>query len=131
VPVTTDRIEAIRRGIEAFNRRDFDAAMADLHDDIVWERFLSRAEAGTPAVRGKEALRAVWESQVDAVDIRFEPDEYHGVGDKVVTAGRMVARGSGSQIVLSTPVTWAWTFGDDGLVVQVTAFEDLAEALAR
>ena len=123
-------IELIREGIEAFNRRDFDAALVGLRDDVTWERYLSRTEADDPVVRGKAELRAVWESQVEAVDIRLEPEEFIAAGsDKVVVPCRMVAHGSGSEIELSEPVTWVWTVDEDGLAAKVEAFETRAEAL--
>ena len=123
-------IELIRQGIDAFNRRDFDAALAALSDDVRWERFLSRTETDTPLVRGKEELRGVWESQVEAVDLRLEPEEFIAVGDdKVIVPSRMVAHGSGSEIALSAAVTWMWTLGEDGLAAKVEVFESRAEAL--
>jgi ketosteroid isomerase-like protein len=122
-------IELVRRGIEAFNRRDFDAALATVRDDVTWERFLSRAEADTAEVRGKEELRAVWESQVEAVDIRLEPEEFIAAGDKVIVPSRMVARGTGSEIALSAPVTWVWTIDADGLLASVEAFDSRAGAV--
>ena len=70
-------VETYRAGHKAFNRRDFDAALAYLRDDVTWERFLSRAEAPTPVVRGKEELRAAWESQVEAVDLRADGHVEH------------------------------------------------------
>jgi ketosteroid isomerase-like protein len=121
-------IELVRKGIDAFNRRDFDAALAALREDVTWERFLSRAEADTPLVRGKEELRAAWESQVEAVDLRLEPEEFIAAGDKVIVPSRMLARGSGSEIALSAPVTWVWTI-EDGLAAKVEAFESRADAL--
>lgn len=123
-------VELIREGIGAFNRRDFDAALAVVRDDVTWERFLSRAEANTSVVTGKKELRAVWESQVEAVDIHLEPEEFIPFGgDKVIVPCLMVAHGSGSEISLSTPVTWVWTLDADGLVATVEAFETRADAL--
>jgi ketosteroid isomerase-like protein len=123
-------IEATRQGIEAFNRRDFEAALATVRDDVTWARFLSRSEADDPVVRGKEELRAVWESQVEAVDIRLEPEEFIAAGDdKVIVPVAMVARGSGSEITLSAPVTWVWTHDEHGLVWKVEAFDSRAAAL--
>ena len=128
---TSERnLELIRSGIDAFNRRDFDAALAALRDDVTWARFLSRAEADSPVVRGKEELRAVWESQVEAVDLRLEPEEFIAAGnDKVIVPSRMVARGSGSEITLSALVTWVWTIDEEGLAAKVEAFESRAAAL--
>jgi ketosteroid isomerase-like protein len=57
--VSQRHVERIREGLEAFNRRDFDAALALLSDDITWERYLSRTESATPAVQGKQELLAV------------------------------------------------------------------------
>jgi ketosteroid isomerase-like protein len=123
-------IEVIRQGIEAFNRRDFDSALAALRDDVTWERFLSRSEAEDPFVRGKEELRATWESQVESVDLRLEPEEFIAAGDdKVIVPSLMVARGSGSKILLSASVTWVWTIDEDGLASKVEAFERPADAL--
>jgi ketosteroid isomerase-like protein len=127
--MSQENVERIRSGIEAFNRRDFDAALAGLHDDVTWQRFLSRAETTARVVSGKEQLRAVWESQVEALDLRAEPDEFIPVGDKVVVPMRMVAHGSASEIPLTERVTWVWTFGDDGLVASVEAFESREVAL--
>lgn len=104
--MSPENMEKIRRGIEAFDRRDFDAALAYLRDDVTWERFLSRPEAPTPVVRGKEELRATWESQVEAVDLGGEPEEFIPVGHyKVVVPVRMVALGSGSEPSLTASLT--------------------------
>jgi ketosteroid isomerase-like protein len=127
--MSQENLELVRRGIDAFNRRDFDTALAVLRDDVTWERFLSRAEADTPVVRGKEELREVWESQVEAVDLRLEPEEFFAAGgDKVIVPSRMVAHGRGSDIALSASVTWVWTVGADGLATKVQAFASLAAA---
>jgi ketosteroid isomerase-like protein len=122
--------EKVRRGIDAFNSRDFDTALALLRDDVTWQRFLSRAETTSPMVRGKAELRVIWADQVEALDIRFEPIEFIAVGDKVVVPGRMAGRGSGSDVPLATPVTWVWTFGADGLAASVEAFETREEAMS-
>lgn len=123
-------IELIRQGIDAFNRRDFDTALKAVSESVTWERFLSQADADTPLVTGKEELRSVWESQVEAVDIRVEPEEFISAGDDmVIVPCRLVAHGSGSEIVLSTQVIWMWTIDDDGLTKSVEAFETRADAL--
>ncbi len=124
-----ENAEKVREGIDAFNRRDFDEALAPLRDDVTWERFLSRAEAATPLVRGKKELRAVWKSQVEAVDLRLEPDEFISVGDKVIVPMRMVAHGSGSEIRLTTLITWVWTFDNAGRGTKVEFFDCRDDAL--
>ncbi len=128
--MSEENVESLRKGIEAFNQRDFDSALALVREDVTWERFLSRTEAETPVVRGKEELRAVWESQVEAVDIRVEPDEFIPVGEnKVVVPMQMVAHGRSSEMSLTATVVWVWTVDGDGLVASVEAFDSRAEAL--
>jgi ketosteroid isomerase-like protein len=118
-------IEAVREGFAAFNRRDFDGALASLHDDVTWERFLSRAETDEPLVRGKEELRRIWESQVEALDLRFETEEFTAVGDdQVLVSALATARGSGSEITLSVPVTWLCTLDEDGCTLKVEVAGD-------
>jgi ketosteroid isomerase-like protein len=103
--------------------------MALAREDVTWARFLSRSEADDPLVRGKEELRAVWESQVEAVDLRLEAEEFIAAGDeKVIVPAVMVARGSGSEIALSAALTWVWTFDEGGLIARVDAFESRAAA---
>jgi ketosteroid isomerase-like protein len=127
--MSEENVEAVREVVAAFNRRDFDAALAPLRDDVTWERFLSRAEAATPTVRGKEELLAVWKSQVEAVDLRVEPVEFIPAGDKVIAPMRMVAHGSGSEIELTGLLTWVSTFDDDGLCTKVQVYESRDDAL--
>src|SRR5215204_5428805 len=127
--MSNENVQAVREVIDGFNRRDLDAAMAPLRDDVTWGRFLSRAEATSPAVQGKAELLGVWKSQVEAVDIRVEPEEFIPVGNKVIAPMRMCARGSGSAIELVSVVTWVSTFDDGGLCTKVEAYESRDEAL--
>ena len=85
-------------------------------------------------VRGKDELRAVWESQVQAVDIRVEVEEFISAGqNQVVAPMRMVARGSGSEITLTAAVTWVFTFDASGLIesVEVSEGADALEAAVQ
>jgi ketosteroid isomerase-like protein len=126
--MSRENVETTRKGMEAFNRRDFDAALASLHDEVTWERFLSRAEAATPLVRGKEELRHVWESQVEALDLRIEPEEFISIGEKVIVPTQVIAQGSGSDITLTGSVTWVYSF-ERGVVTRVEGFETPDDAL--
>jgi len=67
---------------------------------------------------------------VEALDLRLEPEQFIAAGDdKVVVPSRMAARGSGSEIALSTSVTWVWTTDAERLAFKVEAFDSLAAAL--
>jgi ketosteroid isomerase-like protein len=91
-------VELTRRVFEAFNRRDFDAAFALLDDSITWWSLFS-AEADV--FQGKDALRAQWTSQVEAVDPYIELQELISVGESRVVA---VAKWSGRGQASGTPV---------------------------
>ena len=124
-----ENIEIVRKGVEAFNAREFHTALAGVREDVTWERFLSRAETDTPVVRGRDELRAVWESQVQAVDIRLKVEEFIAEGEnRVVARTRMVARGSGSKIMLSEEVTWIFTLDTNGLIASVEVSESSADS---
>jgi hypothetical protein len=77
--MSQENVEKIRKGIEAFNRRDFEA-------------FIPAGD------------------------------------DKVVVPVRMVVHGSGSELSLTTSLTWVYTFGDDGLCMSVEAFDRREDA---
>jgi hypothetical protein len=51
--MSQELVEKIHRGIDDFNRRDFDRALAALADDVIWGPFVARAETSLP-LRGKE-----------------------------------------------------------------------------
>jgi ketosteroid isomerase-like protein len=93
-----ENIELTQRIFGAFNRRDFDAAFALLDDSIAWWSLFS-AEADL--FQGKEALRAQWTSQVEAVDVYIELQELISVGESRVVA---VAKWSGRGRASGTPV---------------------------
>ena len=108
---------------------DIVAYLIETRDDVTWDPYLSRTETSTP-LRGKQQVRAAWEAQVEAVDLRAEPEAFIPVGDhKVVVSVRMITRGSGSGVSLAESVTWVWTVGDDGLAVSVELFASRDAAL--
>jgi ketosteroid isomerase-like protein len=121
-------VDTAREVIEAYNRRDFDAALLPLTDDVTWEAFLLRTDMGV--IRGKEKLRAAWESQTEAVLFRVEPEEVVAIGDnKVVAPSRLILEGRSSQLKVDAQATWLATFSR-GLVQSVQVFETTDEALA-
>jgi ketosteroid isomerase-like protein len=129
--VSQQNVESVRKGIDAFNRRDFDTALELVSEDVTFERFLSRTESQTEWVRGRRELRAVWASQVEAVDLRVEPEEFIAVGaDKVIVPVRMIARGSSSEVRLEASIAWIYTFDESGIATRVEVFESRDEALS-
>ena len=126
--MSQENVERLREAFDAFNRRDFDAAIATVAEAITWEPFLSETE--TPLLRSKEQVRAAWKAQVETMDVRVEPEELIPVGDdKVVACIRLIAHGHGSGMSLDAPVIWVFTTGDDRLTTSVERYDSRAEAL--
>jgi ketosteroid isomerase-like protein len=124
--MSRENVEMIRRCYEAFNRRDFDAALADFDDAITWKPAFP---AGMAVLEGKEALRAQWTSRVEALDLHVEPQELIAVGDSgVIVVARWIGRGQLS----GTPVEEARTLAfkmQAGKVVRVEGYASKEEAL--
>ena len=120
-------VELVRRGFEAFNRRDWDGALALMADSVTWSPVIAAAE--TSLLRGKEAIRASWISQVDAVNVFVEPLELIPAGDiAVVAIAKFTGRGRGSGAPFEE--TRALTvYFEEGKFVRVESHRDRAEAL--
>ena len=109
-------ISSLRRICEAFNRKDFDTAIAMAHPEIE----LVRLE-GMSALRGADALRAWMEP--DAIeDQRIEPREFRIKDDKVLVRTHTWGRGAGSGIDVEVDLWVVWTLDEDGLVTQIEIF---------
>jgi len=111
-----EMINRVRRGLESFNRGDFDAAAELAHPEIEFV-----PPGGQAPIRGADAFRAWMEP--DAFESQtIEPREFRVQGNKVLVRqhARAVGAGSGIEIELET---WAlWTLDDDGLVTRLEGF---------
>jgi ketosteroid isomerase-like protein len=126
--MSQENVERLRQAFDAFNRRDFDAAIANVAEEITWEPFLSETE--TPLLRGKAQVRAAWKAQVEMMDVRVQTEELIPVGDHTVVACiRLVAQGHGSGMSLDAPVVWLFTSDDDRLTTSVERYDSRADAL--
>jgi ketosteroid isomerase-like protein len=124
-PRDDKRIELLRRSFEAFNRGNFDAAIADAHPDVVFVRPGAQAE-----LRGAEAFRGWMEP--DAFESQMiEPLEFRVSGDNVLVRQHATARGAGSGIEIDIESMTLWTFDEDDKVTRVEFFlpHQKAEAL--
>jgi ketosteroid isomerase-like protein len=128
--MSRENIEAIKRGVEAYNRRDVDAFL-EIHDpDVEWHPALQPMLGGEATVyRGHEGVReairdldeAFAEHQIVIADIR-------DLGDQVVAIGHAHGRGKESGAETETPIGYLFDFRN-GKVTRVVAFLDPNEAL--
>ena len=129
---TPDLEEVVRRGIEAFNRRDFDAALSMWAPDMVLEFApLGLAVLEEGPLIGQEAIRKLWEDLTGSFeDYEFENEDFHYLGSGV-TFGVLVQRsrphGSDRFIETRLGVVAIWI---DGRIARATSYQDVDEARA-
>ena len=127
---TPDPDEALRRLVEALNRRDFDTALSLYAPDVVWE-FAPLGFGvleGGPLI-GHQALRKFWEDLTEAfADFEYESEDFRDLGSGV-TCGVLVARPQGSDGFVENRigVVAIWR---DGRIARGRAYTDIDEARA-
>jgi ketosteroid isomerase-like protein len=121
-------LEIVRTALEAFNRRDFEAALDLMSDDVTWVPFLAKTE--TPLLRGKDEIREAWARQFDVMDLEVEVERLTASDEsRVVSETRMRGRGLGSELAVDAAFVQLVTFRD-GLVSSVESFATVEEARA-
>jgi ketosteroid isomerase-like protein len=126
--VADEDIEGMREGYELMSRRDFDAVLARVHPDFVYENDpggpLSATFHGTAAVkRFWEDFFGTWE------EFRMEPYEIREApGGRFVVRARLVAYLEGTGEPLHMDFTHLWTIRD-GMPERVRVYFDHAKAL--
>jgi ketosteroid isomerase-like protein len=127
--VTSDRdaeiVEKVRAGFAAFNRGDFDEAVAMMHPDVEYIPV-----GGQAPIRGAERLRewmkpSAWDLQV------IEPLDVTVAGNKILMHSRTSARGAGSGIEMEVEAWTVMTVDADLLVIRIETFLPHEEQQAR
>jgi dihydropteroate synthase len=115
-------VEIVRSLQAAYRRGDYDAAIAPIHEDVVYE-----FDLGT--FRGHDGIRRVYTSWVAAwEDNDSVTERVIGAGDRVVAFIRNRGRNRASGVELDERVALVYTLRD-GMVVHMKNYRDRAEAL--
>jgi ketosteroid isomerase-like protein len=127
--VSQQNVDKTREYIEAYNRRDFDAAIRHFDPDIEW--VLPEHQRSDSAI-GTRGIIRFWEGLDETFDeLRLQPQEYVDAGDRVATRLRHFARGKGSGLELDAELYHQVTTFRDGTIVRieyVTSWEEALEA---
>ena len=125
-----ENVEALRRGAEAFNRRDIEAMLKEVDDEVEWHAVLPVTLGGEATVsRGHEGVREMFRDLFDVLDeIHVEYGEIRDLGGRVFATGRLRTRGKGSGAEIESPY---FTVVDmkNGKVLRFSTYLDLDEAL--
>jgi ketosteroid isomerase-like protein len=127
--MSQENVELVRRFVEATNRRDADAFIANVSPDVEWEDTLfwtqrARTYRGRAGVRAwLDEIQEPWESlHIEATEITDAGD------DRLFVEFAMTARGkeSGAETQFRF---WSVIWVADGVVARRRSFHDRAEAL--
>jgi ketosteroid isomerase-like protein len=126
--LSQENVDKTRDYIEAYNRRDFDAALQDCDPDVEW--VLPDHQSSDSGV-GPYQIRRFWEGIDDTFDeLQLRPQEYVDGGDRVAVRLRHYGR-SKSGVEMDTELYHQITTFRDGVMVRieyVTSWEQALEA---
>jgi ketosteroid isomerase-like protein len=128
--MSRENVEIILRGVDAANRRDVEAFVADVSPDVEWEDSIFFTE-GSRTYRGIAELRE-WFNQVVIepwASLRIEIEEITETSDDRVLFGMLLtARGKDSGVDTQQRA-WSVQWFAGGKVTRRQVFLDRAEAL--
>jgi ketosteroid isomerase-like protein len=125
--MSQQHVEKTQHFIDAYNRRDFDAAMEHFDPRIEW---VLPPQQDSDSCRGPAAIRRFWGGLDDTFDeLRLIPQETVDAGDRVAVRLRFYGRGKGSGAELDTEMYHQVTFFRDGIIVRIEYFASWGAAL--
>jgi len=122
----SERAATIRNAYEAYNRGDFEAALALLDPDVEWHPPPDALEP--QPLRGREAVREYLAPNLFD-EQRAEPEEILEQGDRILVVARTKIRGTASGIEIEATTFHVWTVVDER-AVRFETFSDRDQAAA-
>lgn len=125
--MSEENVDKTRDFIDAYNRRDFDAATRWFDPDVEW--VLPEHQRSDSAIGVKGIIR-FWEGLDETFDVlQLRPQEYVDAGDRVATRLRHLARGKGSGLELENELYHQVVTFRDGVMVRIEYLESWPETL--
>jgi ketosteroid isomerase-like protein len=122
-----DNVDKTMAFVEAYNRRDFDAAVENFDPKVEW---VLPDEMGYDSCCGPEQVIRFWEGLDETfVDLRIHPQETVDAGDRVAVRLRHSGRGKSSGVELDTELYHQVSTFRDGVIVRMEYFADWPSAL--
>ena len=124
--MSQDNVEIARAAIDAWNRRDWDAALRDAAPDVEYD--LSRALGPFRGVYRRDEVQRAWADLTEGfTSARLEPDEFIEIGEHVVVPWTFHAVGR-EGVEVESRVTFTFTVRN-GSIVRVRLHQDRQEAI--
>ncbi len=128
--MSEENVEIVKRGVDAYNRRDVEALLEVLDPEVEWHPgVLIPFEGEARVYRGHEGVREMVDDVFEALaEIYTEYSEIRDLGDRVVAIGRLRTRGreSGAEI---ESAFGSVTDVRNGKAIRVRTYLDPKEAL--
>jgi ketosteroid isomerase-like protein len=126
--MSQENVEKTRAFIEAYNRRDFDAAVKDFDPQIEW--ILPDLMGYDSCIGVKQVIRFFEGLDETWADLRLRPQEYVDAGDRVAVRLRHYGVGKGSGAEIDEELFHQVTTFRDGIIVRMEYFENWGAARA-
>lgn len=127
--MSQENVDRTRAFIEAYNRRDYEAATRDFDRDVEWvlpDHQRSDSAIGTPGI-----IR-FWEGLDETFDeLQLLPQEYVDAGDRVATRLRHQVLGKGSGVAMENELYHQVTTFREGVIVRIEYVTTWEEALKK
>jgi ketosteroid isomerase-like protein len=126
--MSQENVDKVRDFIAAYNRRDFDEAVASFDPEIEW---VLPPQQSSDSCRGPDEVKRFWEGLDETFDeLRLEPQEFLDAGDHVATRLRYYGRGKVSGAEIEEVMYHQVATFRDGRMVRLEYFVEWSEALA-
>jgi ketosteroid isomerase-like protein len=129
--MTAESFELVSQAFSAFNRRDETALLSLCHPDIEW--IPMRPSLQGRIYRGHDGVReALADVGTEFEELRNDPRRWIDLGERMVIAGRIVAKERRGGLRIDIPGAWLCELRE-GKAVYVRAFpsEEAAISAAR
>ena len=123
--MSQENVDSVKRGVDAYNRRDVDAILRELDLDIEWYSGLPMIMSGSSTVyRGHDGIRELFREFDELFEeIHAEYGEIRDLGDRILAIGSIRMRGRGSGAATESPVATLSDFRD-GKVIRIKTYLD-------
>jgi ketosteroid isomerase-like protein len=126
--MSQENVDKAREFIDAYNRRDFEAAVKDFDPEVEW---VLPAQQQSDSGRGPDAaIRFFNEIDETMEELTLKPQEFIDAGDHVATRLRHQGRGKRSGIEIDEELYHQVATFREGKIVRMEYFADWDEALA-
>ena len=129
--MSEENVEIVRGQIDAFNRGDYDAALAVLDEEVEWQvpHVAALDAPASGVVRGRARVAEQFARWFEAWEIHaFQVTDARGQGEDVFIAGLQLGRGRHSGLDVRVPTYHVFTLRDHKIVAMRT-FPERAQAL--